>query len=53
MVLGDNEELVQNNNYNGNDPRKMWALNPKIISTPTAKFLPEVIIVTGNRILVR
>ena len=39
--FGDKEELVQNNNYNGNDPWKMLALvsslNPKIMCTPTAK----------------
>ncbi len=38
LILGDKEELVQTNNYNGNDPLKMLAvfslLNPKIIGTP-------------------
>ena len=55
--FGDKEELVQNNNYNGNGPWKLLALfsllNPKIIDTPACELCLDAVLQAGRDSLVK
>ena len=57
LILGYKQELVQNNNYNGNGLLKLLALfsllNNKIIDTPACKLCLDAVLQAGRDSLVK